>query len=128
MDFMSAVRSCLNNYVTFSGRAPRSEYWWFFLFNIAGSVVANIVDIALMGTLGFPIFSIAWTLGLILPAIAVSVRRMHDLDKSGWWIFISLVPILGFILIIYWFVSRGTEGANRFGADPLGGSLRMARA
>jgi uncharacterized membrane protein YhaH (DUF805 family) len=125
MDFMSAVRSCLSNYVTFSGRAPRSEYWWFFLFNIIGAVVTNVIDVSVIG---MPLTSIIWSLALILPGIAVSVRRMHDLDKSGWWIFIGLIPILGLILIIYWFVSRGTEGANRFGSDPLGGGLRMARA
>lgn len=115
MDFMTAVKKCLNNYATFSGRAQRSEYWWFYLFNIILSVVANIIDAAI----GIPIFSIIVLLGLIIPGIAVSVRRMHDLGKSGWWIFIALIPLIGIILLIYWFVSRGTEGPNEYGPDPL---------
>ena len=118
MDFMTAVRTCLSKYVTFSGRAQRSEFWWFYLFNIIGSVVTNIIDTSIIG---MPATSILWMLGLLLPGIAVSVRRMHDLDKSGWWIFIVLIPIVGIILYIYWFVQRGTVGDNRFGPDPLAG-------
>ena len=118
MDFMTAVRSCLSKYVTFSGRAQRSEFWWFYLFNIIGSVVTNIIDTSIIG---MPATSILWMLGLLLPGISVSVRRMHDLDKSGWWIFIVLIPIVGIILYIYWFVQRGTVGSNRFGPDPLAG-------
>ncbi|WP_345229517.1 DUF805 domain-containing protein [[Roseibacterium] beibuensis] len=122
---MTAVRTCLSKYVDFSGRAQRSEFWWFYLFNIIGSAVANVIDTAV---LGFPALSLIWMLGLILPGIAVSVRRMHDLDKSGWWIFIILIPIVGVILYIYWFVQRGTVGPNRFGPDPLAGEGTMAAA
>ncbi|PWK59889.1 DUF805 domain-containing protein [Roseicyclus mahoneyensis] len=116
MDFMTSVRTCLGKYATFSGRAQRSEYWWFVLFNFIGSIILNIIDTAIIGV---PALSIIWALGLLLPALSVSVRRMHDLDKSGWWILVAFIPLLGFILIIYWFVQRGTEGPNRFGSDPL---------
>lgn len=125
MDFMTAVRSCLSRYTDFEGRSQRSEFWWFFLFNIIGSAVANAIDTAI---LGFPVLGILWSLGLLIPGIAVSIRRMHDLDKSGWWIFIVLVPVVGFLIYLYWVVQRGTVGPNRFGADPLAaqGAMRTA--
>ncbi len=123
MDFMTSVRTCLGKYATFSGRAQRSEYWWFVLFNFIGSIILNIIDTAIIG---MPALSIVWALGLLLPALSVSVRRMHDLDKSGWWILVAFIPLLGFILIIYWFVQRGSEGPNRFGADPLAGARYAA--
>lgn len=116
MDFPTAVRTALGKYATFSGRAQRSEFWWFYLFNVIGSVIVNVIDTAVIG---IPALSIVWMLGMLIPGIAVSVRRMHDLDKSGWWIFIVLIPIVGIILYIYWFVQRGTVGPNRFGDDPL---------
>lgn len=119
MDFMTAIRSCLDKYVTFSGRARRSEFWWFFLFNLIGSAIANVID---TGVIGLPILSIVWMLALLLPGISVSVRRMHDLDKSGWWIFIVLIPLIGFLIYVYWFIQRGTEGPNRFGPDPFDGA------
>jgi len=118
MDFKQAVQTCLNKYADFAGRAQRSEFWWFVLFNFIGSIVLNIIDTAILGV---PALSILWTLGLLIPGIAVSIRRMHDLDKSGWWILIPLVPIVGIILYIYWAAQRGTAGANRFGPDPLAG-------
>jgi len=119
MDFTTSVRTCLEKYATFTGRAQRSELWWFVLFNFVGSIILNVVDTAI---LGMPALSVLWSLGLLIPGIAVAVRRMHDLDKSGWWIFIVLIPLIGIILYIYWFVQRGTIGANRFGPDPLAGS------
>ncbi len=118
MDFKTAVRTCLENYTNFTGRAQRSEFWWFVLFNFIGSAILNFVDTAIIG---MPALSIIWMLGLLIPGIAVSIRRMHDLDKSGWWILIPLVPIVGVILYIYWAAQRGTVGPNRFGPDPLAG-------
>lgn len=114
MDFMTAVKHVFANYANFSGRARRSEYWWFYLFNIIVNVVASVVDSAI----GIPIVSIVAFLGLIIPGIAVSVRRMHDVGRSGWWLLILLVPLVGIILVIYWFVQRGTVGPNEYGADP----------
>ena len=114
MDFMTAVKHVFANYANFSGRARRSEYWWFYLFNIIVNVVASIID----GAIGMPIVSIIAFLGLIIPGIAVSVRRMHDVGRSGWWLFIALIPLVGIILLIYWFVQRGTVGPNDWGQDP----------
>lgn len=114
MDFMSAVKHVFANYANFQGRARRSEYWWFYLFAIICNVVASVVD----ASIGLPILSIVVLLGLLIPGIAVSVRRMHDIGRSGWWIFIVLIPLVGIILYIYWFVQRGTVGSNEWGADP----------
>ena len=109
MDFATAVRTCLNKYVTFSGRAPRSEYWWWTLFAIIANVVAVAIDAAVIG---MPAIQVIVGLGLWLPAISVIVRRLHDLGKSGWWYWIALVPVVGFLVLLYWFVTRGTVGPN----------------
>lgn len=114
MDFTTAVKHVLGNYANFKDRARRSEYWWFYLFTVILYVVASIID----GIIGLPIFYIVTALGLLIPTIAVSVRRLHDADKSGWWLLIMLVPLIGILLLLYWFVTRGTVGPNRFGPDP----------
>ncbi len=115
MDFMTAVKFCLNNYFTIQGRGQRSQYWWFYLFFVILTVVANVID----GMTGIPILSLIVALGLLAPNICVAIRRMHDKDKSGWWLLIAFVPLIGFLYILYLFVTRGTEGDNRFGPDPL---------
>lgn len=120
MGFMEAVQSAVaNRYADFRGRSRRAEYWWFFLFTIILQIVLMAFTAA-MPTIG-GILSLLVLLALIIPGLAVTIRRFHDLDKSGWWILIGFVPILGFILLIYWFTQRGTVGDNRFGPDPLAG-------
>lgn len=141
MSFTDAVRKCLNNYVTFSGRAQRSEYWWFYLFFlIAYGVVALIEGLILQGITFFILTAIV-ALGLLLPMLSVSVRRLHDRDMSGWWLLAPIgVSILGAILsavspaigmivsilsmivsigLLVIFCLKGTDGENRFGPDPL---------
>ncbi len=121
MDFQTAIKTCLNKYVVFSGRASRPEYWYFVLFGVLAGIVANIVDTALFGG-GFrgatPIHSLT-SLALLLPTLAVSVRRLHDLDRSGWWVLLAFVPVIGWIVLLIWYVSRGTIGPNRFGDDSI---------
>lgn len=123
MDFMTAVRTVLGKYATFSGRARRSEYWWYALFTFATSIVLSIVDALLFGmtTQGqsIGILSGLFSLAVLLPSIAVGVRRLHDLDKSGWWLLLVFIPILGVLVLLFFFVQRGTQGTNRFGPDPL---------
>jgi len=132
MDFMTAIRTCFSKYVTFSGRAQRSEFWWFALFIWLVSIALSIVDSTLFGTVttydgGFeastntPILSGLFSLAVLLPNLAVAVRRLHDTDRSGWWLLIGLIPLIGFIVLIVFFASVGTKGQNRFGHDPLGG-------
>ena len=131
MSFVESVRTCFSKYVTFSGRAARSEFWWFVLFVFATQIVLSWVDIALWGTTEVgpgsiagstdtPILSGLFGLATLLPMISVAVRRLHDRDKSGWWYWLGLIPLVGFIILIVWFATEGTRGANRFGADPLG--------
>jgi len=117
MNFVQAISSGFSNYVKFSGRAIRSEYWYWVLFTVVGSIVAGIIDAVLGITVIDPLFGLA----TILPSIAVAIRRLHDLDRTGWWILIGLIPLIGWIILIIWYCSRGTVGSNRFGPDPLGG-------
>jgi uncharacterized membrane protein YhaH (DUF805 family) len=116
MDFATAVKTVLvQKYAKFDGRAVRSEYWWYVLFAVIASVVLAVVDYAL----GIQLLGTIFSLATLIPGIAVGVRRLHDLDKSGWWLLISLIPIIGFIVLIYWLVQPGTPGANRFGAPAM---------
>ncbi|MGB8624019.1 MAG: DUF805 domain-containing protein [Paracoccaceae bacterium] len=115
MDFQTAVRTCLLKYATFTGRARRAELWWFVLFNLLVQIVMSLLD----GILGIALLSVLFSLAMIVPNIAVGVRRLHDLDKSGWWYLLVLIPVIGALILIFFFIQRGTVGPNRFGADPL---------
>jgi uncharacterized membrane protein YhaH (DUF805 family) len=112
MNFTDAVSSAFSNYATFRGRARRSEYWWFTLFIIIASSVLGLVDSLLFGR---QILSALFGLATFIPILAVTVRRLHDVDRSGWWILISVVPLLGVILLLYWYTREGTPGSNQFG-------------
>ena len=112
MDFATAVKTVvMQKYANFSGRAMRSEYWWFILAYIIAYIVLAIVDYVL----GVQLLTAILSLGLLIPSIAVGVRRLHDLDKSGWWLLLGLIPIVGLVLL-YWFCQPGTPGANQYGA------------
>ena len=124
MGFMDAVKNALqNNYVNFSGRASRSEYWWFYLFSVLVStgtqilmgVFAALGDAGIMIGLGFGVLVM---LGIFLPSFGVSVRRMHEIGKSGWFLLIGLIPCVGFILLIVWMVSDGEPNDNAYGPVP----------
>jgi uncharacterized membrane protein YhaH (DUF805 family) len=122
MGFGDAVRTCWKKYGDFDGRAVRSEFWWWILFvtllQVAASIVLTVFlivfqDAGFLQWLGVMIFMIV-ALALILPSIAVSVRRLHDRDLSGWWYLLGFVP-LGSIVLFVWYVLPGTPGPNRFG-------------
>jgi uncharacterized membrane protein YhaH (DUF805 family) len=125
MSFTEAIQSGFRNYVNFTGRAFRSEFWYWFLFAFLVSVVAEIVDLVLFpgsfSSGATPISSLV-SLALLLPGLAVLVRRLHDTDRSGWWVLLGLIPLIGLIVLIVWCCARGTLGPNRFGPDPLGGA------
>jgi uncharacterized membrane protein YhaH (DUF805 family) len=117
MGFGRAIATCFRKYAVFSGRASRSEYWFFALFQILLYTGLVIVDILVFrGSMN--VFSTLASLILLLPSLAVLVRRLHDTDKSAWWILIPLVPIIGSIWLIILLCQRGTEGANRYGMGP----------
>jgi len=124
MDFSQAVKTCLNKYATFSGRARRSEYWYFFLFMMIVNIVASVLDSVIFGDM--PLLYLIATLGLLVPSIAAGVRRLHDTDKSGWWLLLGLIPVVGVIVLIVFFSQRGTVGSNQFGPDPLQASISNA--
>lgn len=121
----------LKQYVDFSGRARRTEYWMFTLFNTIILIVLELVDKA-MGfgsfsgsTSGGAAFSASlgllsglYSLAVLLPTLGVSVRRLHDTDRSGWWLLIGLIPLVGAIVLLVFFVLEGTRGPNRHGVDP----------
>lgn len=132
MDISTSIKTCFSKYVTFSGRAQRSEFWWWVLFIMITNVILTIVDSTLFGTVTtgpgsfeasteMPVLSGIFGLVTLLPSISVAVRRLHDTDRSGWWYWIALVPLVGFIFLIVWFASEGTRGQNRYGRDPLDG-------
>ncbi len=115
MNFVQAIAAGFSNYVNFSNRAIRSEYWYWVLFLVLAIVVAEIID----GVLDIAVITPIVALLTLLPNIAIQIRRLHDLDRTGWWVLLHLIPIIGGIVLIIWFCSRGTVGANRFGPDPL---------
>jgi uncharacterized membrane protein YhaH (DUF805 family) len=114
MNFAEAISSGFSKYVQFGGRACRSEYWYWTLFVIIATIVANIID----ATLGIGIVGTVVGLGLFLPGLAVSARRLHDIDRTFWWVLLAFT-IIGALVLIYWACQRGTAGPNRFGPDPL---------
>ena len=125
MNMKDAVASVFRNYATFSGRACRSEYWWFFLFNLIASFILSALDGPGPGPMrhGAGMLSSIWWLANVIPSLAVAVRRLHDTGRSGWWLLLGLIPLIGQIVLIVWFASRGTPGANPHGEDPLAGGL-----
>lgn len=135
MGMQEAVRSVFSNYVTFSGRACRSEYWWFILFSVIVGILLSTLDGLLFGyTLttetgeGMASFDLQtvgilagiWSLVTFLPSLAVAVRRLHDTGRSAWWLLLFFLPLIGVIVLIVWFATRGTVGPNDHGPDPIG--------
>ena len=128
MGFMDALTSVFrNNYATFSGRASRSEYWWSYLGTAIISMIAQIVAFAGAAALldvnkslaGAILIVLAVViLGIIIPALAVSVRRMHDTGRSGWMLLLVFIPCIGIILVIVWFLDAGQPHVNAYGSVP----------
>ena len=118
---MSWFVEALKKYGVFSGRSRRKEYWYFVLFVVIIQVVLNILD-TLIGvydrSTGAGLFSAIFSLAVLIPSIAVSVRRLHDIDRTGWWVLISLVPLVGWIVLLVFHVQDSTPGTNRYGPNP----------
>lgn len=107
----------LSKYAQFTGRSRRSEYWYFFLVNIILSYGLQGLALATEMSI-FGILSAVVGLALFIPGLAVGVRRMHDIGRSGWWLLIVFIPLVGFILLIYWMASDSQPGANEYGPNP----------
>jgi len=139
MGFGQAIATCFGKYASFTGRARRSEFWWFWLFNLIVTVILNIIDNAVgwivdlgsetintgSGIITFAngdigALSTIWALVVLLPFLSVTIRRLHDTDRSGWWWWIWLVPCVGPIVLLVFMLLDSTPGDNRFGANPKG--------
>ena len=113
--------AAMKKYIDFSGRARRKEYWMFILFNLIFGVVALILDFTLGSineNLGYGLFYSLFSLGIILPTWSVTIRRLHDVGKSGWWIFIGLLPFIGGIWLFILTITDGQADLNRYGTNP----------
>jgi uncharacterized membrane protein YhaH (DUF805 family) len=121
MNFTQAISSGFQNYINFTGRAARSEYWFWTLFTVLVSIVASLIDLGLFRSFDFSPLSTIVSLGTLLPSVAVGVRRLHDLDRTGWWLLL-VITVIGAIVLLVWFCMRGTAAPNRFGPDPLAGA------
>lgn len=121
MNFGEAISSGFRNYVTFAGRACRSEYWFWVLFTVIGGIVTGIIDHAAFDTESVSPLNAIFNLLCFLPSLAVAIRRLHDIDRTGWWWLIAFT-VIGLIVLIVWACQKGTTGPNRYGPDPLGGA------
>ena len=109
MSLPQSVVLFFKNYVNFHGRSRRSEYWWVFLFNM---IVSSVLTAALPEIAGI------WSLAIAIPSLALAVRRLHDIGKSGWWYLLILVPLVGGIILLIWFCKDSRFEANKWGPCP----------
>lgn len=111
----------LKKYAEFSGRARRKEYWYFVLFNILVAIALTFID-GVTGTLnpetGLGLLSGLYALAMLIPSIAVGIRRLHDTSRSGWWFLLILVPLIGPLVLLFFFVSDSEAGDNEYGSNP----------
>ena len=116
MDFQTSIKTCFSKYADFSGRALRSELWFFALFIVLGSIVTIIFDVMVLGysVESYGPLNLIFSVALILPSISVTARRLHDINKSGWWQLIELT-IIGILLIIIWNATEGEKKKNIYG-------------
>ena len=129
MTFTQSIKSVFSKYATFTGRASRSEYWYFTLFNIITSTLLFLLGIAIGaatgGSDGVPgglivgyMLYIIYGLGVLIPSLAVTVRRLHDTNNSGWLILLGLIPCVGGIVLLVFMILQGTNGENKYGDIP----------
>ena len=118
---MSWYLAVLKKYAVFNGRARRKEYWYFVLFHTVIFIVLTLMDI-MIGTYSYEddvgLLSGLYALGVLIPSIAVIVRRLHDIDRNGWWLLIALIPIVGIIVLLVFMVLDSKTGENRYGPNP----------
>ncbi len=113
MSFGEAVKSGFSNYVKFKGRASRSEFWWFLVFVYVIAIFVYLIDNAVGAR---SIISVIWSLAVLLPVLGLYFRRLHDTDRSAWWLLIGLIPFIGTIVLIVFWASNGTADDNKYGA------------
>ena len=125
--FIQAISLGFSNYFNFQGRATRAEYWWWFLFTNLVGFVAGFVD-SLLGTgalfAGYGVAGGIFYLVVIVPSLSLGARRLHDVNRSGWWQLLFLIPLLGWIILFYWAITPSNSGHNRFGYYPLSSTYK----
>ena len=116
MDFQTSIKTCFSKYADFSGRALRSEFWWFVLFTFLGGIVTVIIDVMILGYSieSYGPINLIFTIAIILPSFAVTARRLHDINKSGWWQLL-IITIIGILLLIIWNATQGENKKNIYG-------------
>lgn len=115
---MSWFMQALKNYAAFEGRARRKEFWFFVLFSMIAMIVAGAIDaFVITPIIGLPVLMIIVSLGLIVPSISVSIRRLHDTSRSGWWYLLSFIPVAGLVLLVFFFLDTKPE-TNAYGPSP----------
>ena len=119
MSFGQSITTCFGKYIDWNGRALRSEYWFFYLFLIILNTLSGTIDSQVFGTPFTETGTVGMivSLGTLLPSLCVTIRRLHDVDKSGWWILIAFTCV-GLIPLIVWLASAGSSGSNRYGEEP----------
>ena len=113
MTFSESVSTCLKKYFVFQGRASRSEYWWFQLIVSPSYLISTILENEIS------YFFLGVTLFTLIPAISAGVRRLHDTNRSGFFLLISFIPFIGGLVLLFFLIPEGTKGKNKFGPDPL---------
>ncbi len=109
--FLDAIK---NKYAQFDGRAQREEYWMYFLFYIISYIVVAFVSYILH----MPFLVVIFILAILMPSIAITTRRLHDINRSGWWQLLGLIPIIGGIILLIWYVTDSDSGSNQYGPNP----------
>ena len=115
MDIMQSVKTVLNNYAQFDGRSGRAEFWWWALAYFIGAIVVGLIA----GIINLSFLSWIYTLALIVPSVAVSIRRFHDIGKEAWWTILLFIPIVGLIVALI-FLTKPSDGPNQYGEGPQG--------
>lgn len=110
----------LKKYAVFTGRARRAEYWWFTLFNLLASIALGLIDgfTGMIGEAGFGVLGTLYALAVLLPSLGVLVRRLHDTNRSGWWVLIALIPLIGAIVLLVFVVLDSQPETNQYGPNP----------
>jgi len=120
---MNWYLQALKQYAVFKGRARRKEYWFFALFNLIVSIVLTVVDYmtgSLDPELGVGLLSGIYSLAILIPSLAVTVRRLHDTDRTGWWVLIAFIPFIGAIVLLVFMLLDSKPGDNQHGPNPKG--------
>jgi len=117
---MNWYLSTLKKYAVFRGRAQRKEYWMFFLYNMIIFFLLGVIEaiVGISPELDESILASIYALLLLLPSLAVGVRRLHDIGKSGWWMLLALIPVIGTIILVFFFIKDGDMGTNQYGPNP----------